>query len=304
MMKWPASPMTQVMETLIPREKLRAEVVELKGHYGVRIWAEGIHSIEVRVVGFRKFLHPDFSFNQDGTIRQAVFFPEAIAKILALEDVEAVIVNEWATNTVFGRFNPRQGYYQTNLWELVNNDSQRFAKLVEQRRIPFIGTHDVIAHLAGVLSPAWNELIADAASLRKTLEDYFEGMKLPTITSRIIPYAAGVLLDDLAQPPNFGHKGRRFVLNKMNQAIQNSKIDPAAERVLMHFPSSYEKAILLSREDDFEKIQAEAPLLIEQMEKEILEASVTFNPIKKVSPSLKVGQKGQIPSNYPGLTSN
>lgn len=257
----------------VSREKMRAEVIELQGHYGVRIWVQGCESIEVRVKGFPKLLHPEFSFDADGRINQLVFFPESIARVLALEGIELVFIREWAMNTIFGGFHPAEGFYQTNLWELVNNDSQRFARLVQERQLPLLGTHDLVAHIAGVQGSDWPALVEEARELRETLEAYFEGVENPHIASRILPYAAGVVLDDLAQPPNYGKPARRAVLKALLDGIRRSEIRPSQQKLLLRFPQAYEKIIHLSRSEDREEVKKTAESLVLQLEREIQAAS-------------------------------
>jgi len=123
---------------IIPYHHIRSELVQYNGAVGVRIWAEGHERIDLRFRGIQPLLHPRFSYREDGSIYQCVFFPESIAKILALQGAELVLVREWGMNTIFGGFDPEKHYYQTNFWELENNDTLRFAKLVESRKIPFL----------------------------------------------------------------------------------------------------------------------------------------------------------------------
>lgn len=260
----------------IPKERLKGTIVQYRGRYGFRIWAEGISEIEIRIVGFRQLLHPEFSFDSEGRVKQVVIFPHTVAKILESEGVELTFVRPWAENTIFGGFNPNQGFYQTNLWELVNNDSLRFAKLLEERRLPFIGTHDLVAHIAGVKKEKWDALVQYSVDVRTTIETYYKGLTDPNIASRVLPYAAGVILDDLAQPPNYDKDGRKIALYEILKNIKETSIDPSKKKVLFNFPQSYEKLILLSREADSTKVQSEVSGLVRAVEQEILLASVNF----------------------------
>ena len=60
-----------------------------------------------------------------------------------------------------------------------------------------------------------------------------------------------VLLDDLAQPPNYNAPGRHLLINEALDAIQKRRIDPRVPKVLMQFPKSYEKAIRLARDLEY-----------------------------------------------------
>ena len=232
----------------VAESAIRSELVQWRDWVGVRMWVEGTPSLELRVRGLQPFLHPNFSYRADGSLAQCVFFPELIAKILAAEGVAAVVVNRWGLNTIFGGFNPAQHYYQTNFWELENNDTLLFSRLIENRKIPFLGTHDLIAHLAGVRADAWERLPGRARVVREVLEDYFAAIRTPTITSLVLPYTAGVVLDDLAQPPNYDAAHEATVLHELTQAIANRAIDPAAPLKLLKFPTGFQHTIELARD--------------------------------------------------------
>ena len=261
----------------IDRKQLRAELVRYKTFFGVRIWAEGHETLDLRFRGLRTLLNPRFSYDEKGRLVQCVFFPESIAKILALEDADLGLVRLWGMNTIFGGFDPAKHYYQTNLWELENNDTLRFSKLLTERKIPFLGTHDLVAHVSGVKAHAWPNLTRKAAEVHGALEDYFAGIKVPTIASLVIPYTVGVLLDDLAQPPNYDAVSRHLVIDACLEAIGQGAIKPGEPRLLINFPSSYERAIRLAREGDVEEVRREGPGIVKTLTSELLAQSVAFS---------------------------
>ena len=243
----------------IPKDVLQSELIEYHGYTGVRIWAIGHTRLDLKLNGIRELLHPTFSFNPDGTIQQCVFFPESIAKIAKLQGVDLVLVREWAVNTVFGGFDRGKLFYETNTWELVQNDALRYSGLLENRQIAFLGTHDLSAHIAGISRTAIDDLYLLGSETRKRFNRYFGRMKRPSIYSLVLPYAAGVLLDDLAQPRNYGSPGRQFVLEHVMDLLDRRTIDPSEPKLLARFPDSYEKLIQLARNTDFERVQREAP---------------------------------------------
>ncbi len=259
----------------IPYPELRSELVRLPRPkpngdvIGVRVWAPGHPSLELRFRGIRELLHPRFSFREDGTLYQCVFFPESIARILALQDTELVLVRPWAMNTIFGGFDPAKNYYQTNFWELENNDALRFARLLTRRQVPFLGTHDLVAHIAGVRAGAWKNLAQKATEVHDTLAEYLHKIKVPTISSLVIPYTIGVLLDDLAQPPNYDAPGRHLVINEGLRVLRERAIDPGQTRMLLKFPLAYEKTIRLARDGDAARIRREARPTMDEMVAEI-----------------------------------
>src|SRR6185312_15213328 len=109
------------------------------------------------------------------------------------------IVPQWGLNTIFGGFDGSLHYYQTNLWELDNNDTLRFARLLHKRLIPILGTHDLTAHISGVRHEEVQKLALLGERIADSIERYFDGIRAQARTraSLIIPYLVGVLLDDL-----------------------------------------------------------------------------------------------------------
>lgn len=256
----------------VPEGSLRSELVRYGHALGIRIWAEGTSSLDVRLSGLRELLHPAFSFAPGGELPQLVIFPESVARILALRGVEIAIVRDWALNTVFGGF--AHDYYVTNFWELENNDTLRYARMVERRQLVFLGTHDLVAHVAGVRADAWDSLARDGRRTREVLTRYFGGIERPTIASLVMPYAAGVVLDDLAQPPVYGDPRRRVALAEILAAIERSPIDPRIPRVLTRFPDAYRHFIELSRGEAREPTNAATlRASLSRMEDEIRRAS-------------------------------
>lgn len=253
----------------IPREHLRAELVEYKGYSGVRIWAEGHDSLDPRIRGMRTLLHPEFSYGKEGEIRQCVFFPELITKIAALEGAELVSVRPWGINTVFGGFDPSRSYYEGNMFEFINIDAIRYSRLLERRQIVFFGTHDIVSHVAGIKKGAWPELESRGRAARILFEEYFEDVSSPVPFSLVLPYALGMLLDDLAQPMNYESQSRRHVVELLMDALHKRRIDPKSDAYLLKYPPSIERLIVLARADDYECTQKIAGTLLSDLVSEL-----------------------------------
>jgi hypothetical protein len=259
--------------TPVPRDRFVADLIRAGGMAGVRIRAAGYPRLDLRVRGLKPLIHPA-SFHSDGSVRELLIFPEAIARILALEGIEVVLVKRWGQNTIFGGFDPARHYYQTNLWELENNDTLLFSRLLEKRRLAFLGTHDLVAHIAGAHSEPWGRLAARAAEVSGTLDEYFARAAVPTIASLVMPYTAGVILDDLAQPPNYDAVSENTMLDELLAAIRSRPIDPAAPRILMKFPSVFEQVIRSARA---EISVSRARELVTKLAREILADSLDAN---------------------------
>ncbi|MBC7385449.1 MAG: hypothetical protein H7301_04690 [Cryobacterium sp.] len=253
----------------VNRKSIRAEMIEYHGHTGVRIWSEACAHLDLRLRGARELLHPKLSFSRDGSLSELVFFPESIAKIAKLAGAELVIVREWALNTVFGGFDRTKRYYEANPWELIQNDSLRYTKLIETRKIAFLGTHDFVAHIAGLNSESLTRLQVLARSVHSRLNAYFSNIQQPPIYSLVLPYAAGLLLDDLAQPGNYEASARQEVLEIVLNAIDLKLTDPRQSRFLTKFPNAYEKLILLARESTAVNIKPRAASLCAELVQEL-----------------------------------
>ncbi len=232
---------------VVERSSLRSEFVEWRGNIGVRVWSVESSRLELRARWTEDFLHPTLSENADGTLRGLFIFPKLIAEVTALQGVALVIVKSWAMNSIFGGFDPAKEYYQTNFWELENNDSFLFAKLLRDDRLALIGTHDLIAHVAGVRRARWNLVRAQADRAHRAIEAFFAGGKSPTIASLILPYTIGVVLDDLAQPPSYGSASHGLVLEVLLEELERRRIPPGEPATLLRFPKPFERVIAASR---------------------------------------------------------
>lgn len=264
-------PDTQI---LVPRSVLRAELVKLRDKVGVKIWAEGFSALDIRIAGFRSLLHPDYSFNPNGSIRECVIFPESVAKIAALEGTEVVLVRPWGLNTIFGGFDVSKPYYETNMWELANYDTRRYAKLLKNRQVAFLGTHDLVSHIAGLKKAAWSELQLRGEKSFDLLEAFsLESKKLQPY-ALVLPYLLGVIMDDLAQPANYESWSRKYIFDLIFNSIQRRDIGSRESRLLFHFPPAYEELIDLARSEDIRAVEERAPAVFGQLIKELRQFSV------------------------------
>lgn len=255
-------------------DSLRAKLVEYEGLVGVSVQSAQSSRIDVRARGMRDLLHPKFSFNPDGTVRELVIFPELVARILAGRGVEAVMVRSWGMNSIFGGFDPSKGYYQTNFWELENNDSLLFSALVKEGRLALLGTHDFIAHAAGVRSEVWVELKPFADRVHRGISEYLRGVSRPSIAALILPYTLGVVLDDLAQPPSYGSKSHIAVLEELLREIERRPIPANFPTLLRKFPTQFQTIIDLSRTFGIERDPGRITATVRQMSREILSHSL------------------------------
>lgn len=258
-------------------ESLRAELVQWKGLCGLRIFSTDSHRLELRTPGFYNVVHPHLSSNEDETLHSLFIFPEIISKISEIEGVELVLVKSWGKNSIFGGFDPSKGYYQTNFWELENNDALQFSNLVRQSKIAFMGTHDLVAHIAGIDRNHWPLLKKNAERVYQAISSYFISANKPSISALILPYTIGVILDDLAQPPSYSSKSHIAVLDELLQKILQSEIPANLPTLLTQFPASFQKIIDLSRTPQSEMRPDHVRTVVGNLVQEILSASL-LNP--------------------------
>jgi hypothetical protein len=233
--------------TVVDPKSLRAEFTQWNGRFGVRITSSESTRLELRARWTEDLLQPGLGLNPDGTLHSLFIFPGLIAEVAALEGVELVIVKSWAMNSIFGGFDPAKAYYQTNFWELENNDSFLFADLVRHGRLALLGTHDLIAHVAGVRRENWKLLRTLANRVFGAIHAYFGESKTRTVASLVLPYTIGVVLDDLAQPPTYGSASHVLMLDALLEELARARIPPAMPTVLTRFPSGFEAIIETSR---------------------------------------------------------
>ncbi len=253
----------------VDRSDLRSELISYQGYTGVRIWSVRSQHLDPRVRGLRTLLHPGLSFNDFKQIHQCVFFPEIITQIAALQGAELVSVRPWGLNTVFGGFDPNRSYYEGNMWEFVNADAIRYATLLENRQVAFWGTHDLVSHIAGMRLEEWPKIQARGKRMREIFERYFQGIERPTPYSLVLPYALGMLLDDLAQPMNYHSESRLSVVELLAKALETQVISPHATPYLLKYPPSIETLIQLARSNDPARAQREGESTLYQVIQEL-----------------------------------
>ncbi len=254
---------------------LRADMIEWRGLTGIRVTSSESPRLELRTKGFYDLIHPGLSTNADQTLYGLHIFPEIIARIAQEEGVELVIIKSWGVNSIFGGFDPAKSYYQTNLWEIENNDVLKFSDLVRNGQVALLGTHDLIAHIGGIDERHWPELRQTAQTVFLAVEAYFLSTANPSIAALILPYTIGVVLDDLAQPPSYGSEGHKAVLSELLHQLSEQIIPPNLKTLLTAFPKSFQNIIDLSRRTGIENDTHLIKSTIDRMINEIQGASLT-----------------------------
>jgi len=259
-------------------ESLKAELLEWNGLFGLRVFSTDSNRLELRTKGFYEVVHPHLSKNADESLHSLFIFPEIVNKIAQNEGVELVLVKSWGTNSIFGGFDPSKGYYQTNFWEIENNDALKFSNLIRHGKVAFMGTHDLVAHVAGIDRNHWPLLKKNGERVYEAINNYFKSAPKPSISALILPYTIGVVLDDLAQPPSYSSKNHIAVLDELLLKISKNEIPANLPTLLTQFPESFQKIIDLSRTPNIEQKPAEIESTVSILVREILSASLV-NPV-------------------------
>ncbi len=256
---------------------LQAELVEWNGLFGLRVSSTDSQRLELRTKGFYDVVHPQLSKNNDKSLHSLFIFPEIINKIAKHDGVELVLVKSWGANSIFGGFDPSKGYYQTNFWEIENNDALKFSDLIRQGKVAFMGTHDLVAHIAGIDQKHWPLLKRNAERVYEAINSYFKSVSKPSISALILPYILGVVLDDLAQPPSYSSKNHIAVLDELLRKISKNEIPANLPTLLAQFPESFQKIIDLSRTSNIDQKLDEIKTAVNLLVQEILNSSLV-NP--------------------------
>jgi len=256
----------------VRRESLKAELIEWNGLWGLRIYSEDTSSLDLRCKGFYELIHPTPSFSGE-TLHSLYIFPEIIYKIAEAQGIELVIVKSWGKNSIFGGFDPAKGYYQTNFWEIENNDVLKFSDLVRQGRLAFMGTHDLIAHIAAIDPWHWPLLKSNAEKVYQAITSYFKSVAKPSVAALILPYTIGVVLDDLAQPPSYSSKSHLAVLDELLSRLSKNEIPAGLPTILSQFPESFQRIIDLSRVVDAHERPQDIRETVRDFVSEILKSS-------------------------------
>src|SRR5262249_52303368 len=141
----------------------------------------------------RALLHPGLSYDADGTVRELVFFPITVARVAARQGARLVIVPQWALEQSFTRAGALDAAYYRRFsnpedWAVVPRWSTQYCRLTEQRKIPFITTHDLADHIAGFQGSAWETLIPAARRVRACLDGLFAECPSPPVQALVLPF--------------------------------------------------------------------------------------------------------------------
>jgi hypothetical protein len=85
------------------------------------------------------------------------------------------------------QFSSEKFSFQTNLWEIENNGVLKFSDLIRQGKSALMGTHDMVAHIAGLDGNHWPLLKKNAQRVFQAITSYFNSTTNPSIAALILP---------------------------------------------------------------------------------------------------------------------
>jgi hypothetical protein len=185
--------------------ELTAEVQEIGGEFALVVSSAGSGPLGFAVRGLRQFVNPRHSVPSGEGFERLVFFPMSVSRILRRAGVDLVFVSSWAKETVFHPERRRDEPYgedfkRRDYWATFPANVRLFCELLANHKLPLLSSHDLVYHLAGFTGSLWPHLEEVARSLGRCLDGYFSRLGRPGIAPLILPFMAGYLADNYAQP--------------------------------------------------------------------------------------------------------
>jgi len=222
-------------EKKIGRADLLSTICEYNGMIGVKVINKNSTDMKITLPGFNEFTR----FVPGGF----VILPELAAEYLLKENIEPVLVKRWLMHTTFSTFNPKIDLYQDQVWGLVENDAFIYSKLIATSQMVLQGLHDIADHAANAKFAGWKKAIPVAAEMHDKITNYFHPYQKGNIPSHLIFLAAGAILDELVQVPNYGNIGHITSIKALLNKVDKIDINPNAALALKDFPISVDSVI-------------------------------------------------------------
>ncbi|MEI8027998.1 MAG: hypothetical protein WCI18_16730 [Pseudomonadota bacterium] len=223
----------------IVRSSLRGVLVDFDGAVGMSVTSADTEKIETRIPGFNKFIYE--------TKNGFILFPQFAASHLIEESIEPVLVKKWLLNTTFAPSDPKTHFYKDDMWEIIENDAYIYASIVSKKQMVLQGLHDLVDHAASAKSEGWVCASEIATEMHQKFSEYFQRRPQGNIPSHLIPFATGVLLDELTQMPHYQSKGRIAAIRLLLKKMDSLKIDPFASLKISDFPTSIDNVTNAAR---------------------------------------------------------
>jgi hypothetical protein len=239
--------------------ELSAEVEEIGGEFALVLSAAGPGPLGFAVRGLRQFVNPKHSVPKGEGFERLVFFPVSVARILRREGTDLVFIASWAREMVFHPTRRRDEPYGEDFkrrayWTTFPANVRLFCELLVSRKLPLLSSHDLVYHLAGFKASLWPELTAVAARLGHCLDAYFARLRRPCAETLILPFMAGYLTDNYAQPLLQGRARQiRVLIDTLVEYLDahGEALAEAGSQEMKEFPAQYPDfmSLMVSAED-------------------------------------------------------
>ena len=118
-----------------------------------------------------------------------------------------------------------------------------------------------------------NDIVSLLYFQPEKITDYFKSTSKPSISSLVLPYTIGVVLDDLAQPPSYSSKSHLALLDELLVRLNKNEIPAKLSTLLTEFPASFQNIINLSRKTGIENNPEQVQSAVAALTKDILSKS-------------------------------
>ncbi|MCX6123958.1 MAG: hypothetical protein NTV34_04310, partial [Proteobacteria bacterium] len=213
-------------------EAISGHIVTVDGKFGLRIssWPATLTIIE-----------PTLSELVLKVDRDLVIIPSEIAKLIVQRGLKPVAVRDWLLRSVFSDFDPKKSSYRDELWVLRNNEVLLYSGLVAEHRIIFQDMHDITAHISGLKKDGYGFAAQVACKVQRKLHSYFGARGRGNMTSHLIPFLIGIILDGLTQSMIYGSKPRQLAIEELLLALDQIDFRPQDKLKLAGFPKGVDR---------------------------------------------------------------
>lgn len=243
----------------VDRRALSGEIGFLDGDYCIRISSALSQKISISIPWLQELAQ---CRGEDILIS-----PAKIASKIRFKGLAPVIVRDWLNRAIFSDFDPKKMSYRDQLWVLRNNEVMLYSEIVASDKIIFQDLHDITAHIAGLNYDGYRFAGNVAAHVHQKLKSYFGPSGRGNLTSQLVPFLIGVILDGLTQSMIYYSENRRMAIEELLSSMDSLGIDPQSKLLLKGFPKGIDVINgILQQKTQFSlaKLKAEIKSLLEE----------------------------------------
>ena len=251
-------------------KSLQAEIGTFEGSHCIRIFSRNSSKISISIPLLQEII---ICRGED-----IIISPRSISSKIKSNGLTPVVVRDWLKRAIFSDFDPKTMSYRDQLWVLRNNEVLLYADLVASQKVIFQDMHDITAHIAGLNDTGYEFAGTVAARVHKKLNEYFGLAGRGNLTSHLVPFLVGVILDGLTQSMIYGSESRRLAIDELLNSMDELKISPQSKLRLNGFPKGIDTINGLLRDQgafSLNRLKSEIKLLLDECVKLTTEFSTT-----------------------------